>query len=300
MKRVAWISALVLLASCLPKDTRPPPGVVVVSVEPAATITTGFTTSDGWRISFERVLLGLGTVALGGGVENTACQPYADALFDNGYERLFDLAAAKDPQKVAEVFALDTCDLSFRLRSPRQGALLGAGVTSADLTFMQAPHPDSYILYGGTAAFVRGQASRGAVTKRFSWPFSVGWSFHDCGRDAAGMDAIPAGRFDIHGGDVINATIVVHGEELFRENVDADAAIRFDALADADTDGDQEISMEELAKVPAPPLDVDAGVLGSGDGGAPSLADLITLALVPRMIEIGPSGTCQADRRPRR
>jgi len=38
MKRVACISALVLLASCLPKDTRPPPGLVVISVEAAAFI----------------------------------------------------------------------------------------------------------------------------------------------------------------------------------------------------------------------------------------------------------------------
>src|SRR6185503_16203455 len=103
--------------------------------------------------------------------------------------------------------------LWFRLRSPSTDALLEQGVTPDDLAFMRAREDDAHVSDRGVSVFVRGRASRGAVTKRFAWTFRQGYTLHDCG---GGEDAGPASAFELRSGDAIRVEIVVHGEELFR------------------------------------------------------------------------------------
>src|SRR4029077_7566101 len=54
-------------AACLPTDTRPPPGSVMVPISSDGGAASGIPASetlDGWSISFDRVLVVLGAVGL--------------------------------------------------------------------------------------------------------------------------------------------------------------------------------------------------------------------------------------------
>src|SRR5262249_31711720 len=128
-----------------------------------------------------------------------------------------------------------------------------------------------------------------------------GFWLHDCpAQGAMGPDPERVTDVTLHGSDAFRKALLIHGEELFRASFKDDAELRFDALADADTDGDQTISLEELGKVPGPPpdMDVDAGLFG-GDGSVPSLAEFLQWILVPRMIRVGNSDACLTDERGR-
>lgn len=288
------VAIALLLVGCLPGDTRPPPAVVHLTVEPSAGVTEGVTTVDGWKISFEKLLLGIGDAGLrargigGRNMDDSACNGYSDA----GYERLFDVTVPGQ-QKLSDLFGLGTCGVRIRLRTPGSDALLGAGVNAQDLAFMRVEEADVNGAVAPRSVYVRGKASRGAVTKRFEWSFRTSFTLHGCtgpGDMGFASDVVLAND------RVLALPVVIRGEELFRDRLNDEGALRFDAIAAADADGDQAITLEELAKVaaPEPAPDTDGGP-AAADGGAPSFADFLAQGLSPRMIRLGDSGACVAD-----
>ncbi len=279
-------AAALLLVGCLPGDTRPPPAVIHFTVEPSPAVTEGVTTEDGWHIVFEKFLVSIG----GAGVDNDGfgCTRYANG----GYERLFDFTVP-GRQKLSDVYALGTCDLRFRLRSPGADALLGEGVTAQDLDFMRVEDQDSAGLTGRKTVHLRGRATREAVTKRFEWSFRVGYRLSEC---AGAGDAGMASRVDLRGNEELPLSVIIHGEELFRARADDASPLRFDTFADADADADQTITLEELYKAPSPATDLDGGLgLGSADGAAPPFTMFLYYVLLPRMARLGDSGACRSE-----
>src|SRR6185369_10597678 len=106
-------------------------GQALVRVVPSAALTAGLSssdTADGWAITFDRLLIGLGRVQLDG----DACTTYSGAA----YSRIFDMLAP-GPQKVSEQFALGQCAFQFGVAAPSIDSLLGAGVDSADADAMR-------------------------------------------------------------------------------------------------------------------------------------------------------------------
>ena len=298
--RRCWLLAAATVwlgAGCLPPDTRPTPGSVYVSAEPSEAVAHGFTTADGWDIVFDRLLVGLGDVSLDG----DGCNSYSETHYD----RLYDFAAGGQ-QKVGLVYGLGACELRFRMRSPSSDAVLGEGVSQSDVDSMRTEVGDVYVPEGRTTLYVRGHASRKTITKHFEWSFRHGYTLKNCPAEG---DAGQASAIQIQGGDELAKQIVVRGEELLRPSADDDAPLRFDLLAEADADGDQAITLDELAKVPAPPPEetdagADAGTnawdASAPDGGALSLADVVYEALVPRIARLENSGACEAEARDRR
>src|SRR6185369_702636 len=65
--KIGWalLAAIGPFAGCLPGDIRPTPAVIHFTVEPSAAVTEGVMTADGWRISFEKLLVGLGGAGVG-------------------------------------------------------------------------------------------------------------------------------------------------------------------------------------------------------------------------------------------
>jgi hypothetical protein len=281
-------AAALLLAGCLPGDTRPPPAVIHLTVEPSPAVTGGVTTVDGWHISFERLLVGIGDAQLGargrGGwnMDDSACNIYANA----NYNRLFDVTVG-GRQELSDIYGLGTCGVGFGLTFISRDAPLGEGVSAQDRTFMRggtdmAPF-DAY-----RTVHVRGQATRDATTKRFEWSFRQSFLLHGClGAGDVGF----ASDVVLTSGAALPLAVVVHGEALFRERRSEDSPLRFDALADADADGDQMITLDELAGAPTPLTEADAG-LPSEDDGAPSIEVLISRRLLPRMLRLRDSGPC--------
>jgi hypothetical protein len=294
---LSWIALALATTGCLPGDTRPVPGSVYLTAEPSEATTRGFTTQDGWHVTFERFLIGMGDVSL----EGDACNSYSNA----NYERLFAFTAG-GRQKVGIVYGLGSCGLQFRVRSPSSDALLGAGVTGDELAFMRTTGTDAYAEEQRVGVYVRGRAARGDVTKRFEWAFRKRYSLHDC---KAGPDGGTSSSLELHGNDALALPLIVHGEELFRTNPDDAAPFQFDLMASADADGDGAVTLDEMAKIPAPPPEMDGGVgpgtggfdagADAGDAGGPTLADLVYLTLVPRAVRLGTSAACVADERSR-
>src|SRR6185312_10571797 len=104
--------------------------------------------------------------------------------------------------------------------------------------------------------YVRGQATRDTTTKRFEWSFHESLLLIGCVNPG---DAGFASDVILTSGAELQLPIVVHGEELFREDVADEKPLRFDALAAADTDGDQVITLDELAVAAGPPPEMDGG-----------------------------------------
>jgi hypothetical protein len=255
MKRFALVPALataLFLCNCLPGDTRPTPGRLLVSAEPASTTMQSISTADGWTITLDRFLVGMG----GGELEGEECNDYAEAR----YSRLFNFLVP-ETQKVCELYGLGDCNLEVRLRSPGEDAILQKGVTAADLEFMlqsdlNIPLPPEVLAFGGfgTTVFLRGQATRAGETKRFEWKFPSRLSLSDCGFET---DTTYASDLTLKGGDDVNWVVAIHAEEIFRELPEDAAPLRFDQLAAADANADGDVTMQELFKAPAPMIEMD-------------------------------------------
>ncbi|MEP7120863.1 MAG: hypothetical protein ABJE95_08140 [Byssovorax sp.] len=289
------IAAALLLAGCLPGDTRPPPAAIHLTVEPSPAVTDGLTTVDGWHISFERLLLGIGDArlgALGSGnadPDESVCTIYANAR----YERLFDVTVG-GRQPLSDIYGIGTCGVSFAVTVPYgwSGPLgatpLGPGVSAKDLAFMRDSSHHTLESNHPRSVYVRGQATRDTTTKRFEWSFRDLYVLRGC-VDASGVgytsDVI------LTSGAELPLPVVIHGEELFRASGSDDSPLRFDALAAADADGDHVITLEELHGTVDAVSEANGGA-ARADGGPPSLADLLEYQLVPRMMRLRDSGPC--------
>ncbi|MBK9259833.1 MAG: hypothetical protein IPM54_08345 [Polyangiaceae bacterium] len=249
---ISAISTALFLCNCLPGDTRPPPGRLHLSAEPAAETLSSISTADGWTIELYRFLVTMG----GAELEGDACTDYANAR----YSRLFDFLVP-ERQKVCELYGLGDCNLEIRLRSPWEDALLQKGVTASDLEFMlksdlNIPLPAEVLALGGfgTTVFLRGQAIRAGETKQFEWKFPSQLNLTDCG---FATDTSYVSDVTIREGDDFKWVIAIHVEELFRELPEDGAPLRFDQLAATDVDGDGTITMTELLKAKAPVIEME-------------------------------------------
>ncbi len=296
-KLLALVALGCSLDACLPADTRPPAGTLLVDVtsdESLSPSRTPFETEDGWSITFERFVLGIGNT--GFNEEQDSCNDYQG--FGSQYGRLLDLAAQKT-QRLSEMRFLGTCSLSFEVAEPRPSDVLGQGVTDAELLAMRYPADDAFTKGRGVALHATGNARQGDRVKRFDWAFRQRLIFEDCRvEDESGIELSA-------GDDEKTIEIVVSGAVLFQRAVD-DRRLSFDAFAAADDvygDADGNVTLEEMAEVA---LDADgpaaqggsAGVGGSTGGGTSAgesgtLAGLVYLELFPQVARYRGDGTCE-------
>ena len=285
MRRSALAASFVLplLASaCLPDDTRPTPGSVYVTTEASSTTLEGLVTSDGWDISFRRILAGVGNMEL----EGPGCNSYSEAR----YSRLFDFTVAAEPQKVGLAYGLGDCDLQLAMRTPSDDALLGIGVTADDVERMRLEELDPWIDEPErTSVYVLGTAARDGIEKQFEWTFRERYRIDNC---EPGPNGELGSELDITGQQALLLTVVLHADELFRASDAQDAELRFDDLADADADGDGLVTLLELDELIAPPsveIQADEGATATET----SVAELIYDTLVPRMARFAGGGPCK-------
>lgn len=300
---VALALALASLATgCLPGDTRPEPESLYVTAEPSQGLTLGIETSDGWRITFDRLLLAIGNIDFE--EEDASCNSYAEAH----YNRLFDFTVA-GREKVGTVYGLGTCRVEFRLREPSFEALIGPGATASDLAFMRTRGTDRFAEDARASVLAIGAGARGDVTKRFEWLFRRSYELTNCKTEGGGL----ATTLELTEGAAGELRIEVRGEELFRSLADDRADLWFQPIAEADADADGTVTLDELSNAPRPPR--DTGEIGPGDGssgasrGAPSdpaegssgsIEHLVYEDLLPRLLRVAGAGPCEAEERSRR
>jgi hypothetical protein len=251
LRRIALSLLATLAAGCLPADTRPPPAAVEMTAS-AGPGTRGITdTVDGYQIGFEFVRASIGQPYVGdqSGDDGGPCSEY----YSPQYSRLFDFVAVEQPEKVGLGYALGPCSFSYFLRFPNYDAIIGTGATAEDGDYMRTP-PDGdesmdmdMDMDTGISLWVSGLATKGDIVKSFKWEFRAYMGLRECW--------IPDGdtkqtTFTLASDEKLTLNVEMQAEALFRDQLDAASGLlRFQPFADADTNDDGAVSMEELDAV---------------------------------------------------
>ncbi|MBK6518608.1 MAG: hypothetical protein IPG04_31845 [Polyangiaceae bacterium] len=300
MRRAALGLWVLAQAGCLPADTRPEPGSIVVTIEPSEGTRGGFESSDGWTVKIDRALTAMGSVDLDGDPDGDeeSCNAYSDARYD----WTLDLLAAKG-DKLGLVYGLGRCSVEFRLRAPSDDTVLGAGVTADDVALLRSEGSDAYAQDQRVSLQVRGSAERGGERFTFEWSFRRSYELDSCA-DASGDGY--SSVLDLEGGAQRELSVVASVEELFRVAPTDDAPIELDLFMAADADESGDVTLEELATVAAPPQQ-EWVVVEEGEedpfeeeGVPETLADLVYVYNLPRIPRVKGGGPCEADLRDRR
>ncbi|MCC6623337.1 MAG: hypothetical protein IT385_18910 [Deltaproteobacteria bacterium] len=197
--------------------------------------------ADGWTIDVSRFLVAVSQVSVGR--EGAAAALVADET------RVFDLTKPSNGLGhlvvVGDVAGGTYDALAFTIGPAESGALAG-NATQADVAAMVA---------GGLTLLVEGTATKGGEAIDFAWTFTGETRFEPC-EIAARVD-----------GGTASVQIAVHGERLFADALEEGTAdLRFQAIADADSDDDDAVTLDELG---AAPLGTDYDV-----GGRVAIDDL--------------------------
>jgi hypothetical protein len=203
---------------------------------------------DGWTVKFTKFFVVLGNVRVADGTGKVGGQMETTKLIDHhtpGVKSVitFDNLAAKP-----------WTDVSYSVRPPEMTTSLGEGATAADLMMMTTQ---------GYSVYVEGSAEKGATTKTFRWGFSAPTVYAKCkgdkdGREIDGVLVTNGGTDDVE--------LTIHGDHFFYDDLQSpDAALRFDAIASADTNNDGDITLAELTAKKLVDLDPSMGGYGTGN-----------------------------------
>lgn len=210
---------------------------------------------DGWSVKYTRFLIVLGAIEVVGGDGVVGAKLPVPQVFDmtkKGDKPVvsFELAAKVWPQ------------VSYQLGPITSDAIAGTFATAGDVATMQREGATVHV--EGTATGPRGE------TKTFSWSFAVPTRYEDCHGVQGGKEV--AGVVVANGG-VEEVQLTIHGDHFFYDDLQSEEAVpRFAALANADANGDDVITLEELDAVPLYTIPPALGPYGTG-----ALGDVNTL-----------------------
>lgn len=186
--------------------------------------------NDGWALHYDRFLINLGTVGVG--------EDGAGLALEEPQFQIFDLTEASGSagQLVTEgeVPAGNYANTQYKIY-PADGDSVAGNASAENVTLMQD---------GGYSVYVAGTATKDGVTKSFAWGFKTRTSYEKCESQAV----IEAGRPG-------TVQITIHGDHLFYDDLYSETPmLLFGLVAQADVDGDDKITQEELEAVDLRPL----------------------------------------------
>ena len=188
---------------------------------------------DGWTIRYDKFLVAFHGVQVANTRGEVAATMTGSRLVDNaqpGRKRLVSFGGVR-----AEAWDA----VSFQIKPPVADSEL-ISATAADRDLMIA---------GGLSIYVEGSATKDAVTKTFHWGFATATQYSDCEQSEE-----EGGRLGIvvTNGGTDTSELTTHGDHLFYDRLQASpsstvvTSLRFDAMAAADTNGDNEVTIAEL------------------------------------------------------
>lgn len=178
--------------------------------------------TDGWRIDFDELLVVVSDVRAGG--ESA------------GGPRVFDLARPSGGvgHPLATLPGGPHATLDYRI-APASAAT-GANATAAQVAAMTD---------NGWSIYVRGTATREGAARTFTWGFTTDTTYRRCQTEPTTVD-----------GDTVRSSLTFHADHLFYDDlVDDEPNVAFQLIADADTDGDGDVTEAELRAVDITGLD---------------------------------------------
>lgn len=282
---VAVAVGIAVTPGCLPTDTRPEPGSILTTASGSEATRAGVVTADGWSLTFQKVLLGIGPIQLG-----DDCTKYAE-YSEPGYDRIVALTAPA-PQKVSIMYGLGKCDIDFQISPPTEDCVLSPGVSEIDKTFMRTPGSDNHIEDDGVTMRVEGSATLGARTLTFAWSLRQTLFFSRCGLFSDGKQE-PG--LDLRGGVPLTYNLRIETEGLFRDDVDRElGALRFAPFAEADARGkpDGNVDLDELDLIPISELRETAAYSGGEGHDVGTLEDYVYIVLFQTLLRFRDSGEC--------
>jgi hypothetical protein len=305
MRALSLLLAPLLVAGCLPEDTRPPPAEVTVTVA-SSPLTTGeipsSLTADGFGITIERFLVNLGEAELGPD-DGTSCQVYSNP----GYTRLFDFNRLEAPSTLGIAYATGECSVGFRVLPPDDSSIVDVGADASDDDFMRTPADDPDATNAGVSVYVEGEAVRNDQTFHFAWPFRKRIRYTGCIEHPGAPNDL--GTLSLASGQKTTLELELHAEKLFQG--DPTTPLHFEPFALADRDGDGEITFDELWSVGVEDFATSGLYVSPSAGpaalhaspcrrqnGDPSpiatLGDFVYCMLLPNIATYQGSGACSA------
>ncbi|AKT37544.1 hypothetical protein [Chondromyces crocatus] len=200
--------------------------------------------ADGWQATFDKFLVVLRNVTVADSEGNTGGEMTGSILVDH------KVAGVKPVVSFNGLEAKAWNRVSFEI-----------GPVDADTELVSASEADkALMLDAGASVHVAGQVQKGQEIKRFAWTFTTATAYTACRGEKDGKET--EGVLVTNGG-TDNVELTIHGDHLFYDDLQSDGAVlRFDALAAADVDGDDAISLKELAMVSL--SDIQTGRYGTG------------------------------------
>ena len=282
---VATALLVVAGASCLPADTRPTPGSVLLTTTSGDALSVP--TVDGWSITVDRLLIGMGRAGF-----DYPCEKYTDD--GPRYDRLLDATRHAD-QKVSISYGLGQCPFGFAVTGPNAETVLGEGVTEADREAMQGEPPRPGRPPSGADVDFAATATRGVETKRLHWKFLQPAAYIACTPSRAEDGGLSP--LVLESDENLNLRTSVRGTVLFADNAPATDSLRFDPMAAADTtlgNNDGEVSLEEVGKVTIENARQFGGPYGGSESPSPrTLAEYLHQVLFQRIVEFPDQFVCK-------
>lgn len=185
---------------------------------------------DGWTVAFDRFLINLGAIEVS---EAGASPSLAEPTF-----QVFDLTATSSGEGQAvfagEVSAGAYTATRYKILPAGEDSLAG-NAAAADVEMMMS---------GRFSVFVSGTATKDGATKTFAWGWQTATSYEHCESQAM-----------IEAGKPGAVQITIHGDHLFLDDLFSETPmVLFGLAAQADGDGDGDITRAELKAVDLRPL----------------------------------------------
>lgn len=231
--------------------------------------------ADGWSCHYDKFLIALGPLTIaehGGDTGGTMSE-----------QKVFDMTLS-GPHPVTTFPAIGARhwdEVSIAVSPAGAAATVGNDLAGADLQMMQS---------GGYSLYVEGTLSKQSEQKTFAWGFTTDTLYQECQKAEA-----EGGELGVIVPDGGSATVqfTIHGDHLFYDDLASPSAVlRGQAIADADSDSDGAVTLDELDGV-------DLAAIGEGTYGTGGAAGVYTLgdflaALTRTVVHFQGEGHCHS------
>ena len=252
---LATAALCLLLQACV--DSEAGNGVVNVTTWGEEYIEEGLPSDaffDAWSVKYSKFLLVYHSLRIEDDDGSAVAELERPLVFDM-------VRKAQGTPKTLATFELEAKswpNLSYQVGPISDDAEPGELATDEDVELLQ--DEDASIHVEGTATSSTGEE------KTFRWSFSPATLFEHChgkqdGKEVEGVLVTNGGEEEVE--------LTVHGDHFFYDDLQSEAGgPRFQAYADADADGNGEITLQELDAVPLYAIPPEKGPYGTGALGS--------------------------------